>query len=54
MQQRTSDIQEADILIKRYNTEDDIDTSTTEDGEDDNLWTLDIPTPKEEPVLGPL
>jgi len=43
-----------DITIKRYNRDDDVDTSMIEDDEVDNFWTLDLQARKEIPISGPL
>jgi len=55
-QQYTSGLTEwtVDITIKRYNCDDDIDTSMIEDDEGDNFWTLDLQTRNERPSIGPL
>jgi len=54
LQEEPNQMYEVDITIKRYNTQDDIDTSMTVHSYDSFDWTLNLPVRKETPASGPL
>jgi len=54
LQEEANEIYEVDITIKRYNIQDDIDTSMTRRKVYDRFWKLNLQTRKKRPVSGPL